>query len=75
MKLEALTRHSGKRQPRARVWLTQMERYMKLMRYDPTGWLNVVAMQVEGATRSWVNAVLQDVAAGRKPVFCTWAQF
>ena len=75
MKLEAPPRYSGKRQPEARVWLTHMERYMKLMRYDPTDWLDAVAMRVEGATNSWVNAVLQDVAVGCRPIFCTWAQF
>ena len=58
MKLEAPPRYSGKRQPGAQVWLTQMERYMKLMRYAPTNWLDVVAMRVEGAVSSWVNAVL-----------------
>ena len=48
---------------------------MKLMCYAPTDWLDVVAMRVEGTASSWVNAVLQDVAAGRRLVFCTWAQF
>ena len=48
---------------------------MKLTCYAPTNWLDVVAMRVEGATISWVNAVLQDISAGRKPVFHTWAQF
>ena len=31
MKLEAPPQYPGKRQPGARVWLTQMERYMRLM--------------------------------------------
>ena len=75
MKLEAPPRYSGKRQPGARVWLTQMERYMRLMRYAPTDWLDVVAMRVEGAASSWVNAVLQEISEGRRPVFRTWAQF
>ena len=48
---------------------------MKLMRYTPTNWLDVVVMRVEGAASSWVNVVLQDISAGRRPVFCTWAQF
>ena len=48
---------------------------MKLMRYAPTNWLDVVAMRVEGTASSWVNAVLQNISAGRRPVFCTWAQF
>ena len=75
MKLEAPPQYSGKRQPGARVWLTQMERYMRLMRYAPTDWLDVVAMRVEGAASSWVNAVLQEISEGRRPVFRTWAQF
>ena len=75
MKLEAPPQYSGKRQPRARVWLTQMERYMRLMRYAPTDWFDVVAMRVEGAASSWVNAVLQDISEGRRRVFCMWAQF
>ena len=56
-----------------------MEHYMRLMHYTdactPTDWLDVVAMRVEGVASSWVNAVLQDVAIGRKPIFGTWAQF
>ena len=76
MKLEAPSRYSGKRQPRARVWLTQMERYMRLMRYAPTNWLDVVAMGVEGTASSWVNAVLQDISEGRQAQsFTLWAQF
>ena len=37
---------------------------MRLMRYTPTDWLDVVAMRVEGAASSWVNAVLQDISEG-----------
>ena len=48
---------------------------MRLMRYAPTDWLNVVAMRVEGAVSSWVNAVLQDISEGHTPIFPTWAQF
>ena len=75
MKLEAPPQYSGKRQLGARVWLTQMERYMRLMHYAPTDWLDVVAMRVEGATSSWVNVVLQEISEGCRPVFCMWAQF
>ena len=35
----------------------------------------MVAIWVEGTTRSWVNVVLQDVAASCRPMFYTWAQF
>ena len=58
MKLEAAPRYSGKKQPSVRKWLSQMERYMRLMKYAPTDWLDVVAMHVDGAASSWVNAVL-----------------
>ena len=46
-----------------------------MMHYAPTDWLDVVAMRVEGAASSWVNAVLQDISEGRKLVFRMWAQF
>ena len=65
----------GKRHPRVRVWLTQMERYRQLMHYASTDWLDVVAMRVEGAVSNWVNVALQDVVEDHRPVFHTWAQF
>ena len=52
-----------------------MECYMRLMKYSPSDWLDIVAMRVEGAASSWVNAVLQDVATGRKAMFLTRRQF
>ena len=58
MKLEAPPRYSGKRQPRVRVWLIQMEHYIKLMHCTPSDWLDVVAMRLEGVASSWVNVVL-----------------
>ena len=45
------------------------------MHYAPTDWFDVVAIRVEGASSSWVNVVLQDVVARRRPIFHTWAQF
>ena len=75
VKIEAPPRYSGKRQPSVCMWLIQMEWYMRLMQYSPFDWLDVVAMRVEGAANSWVNAVLQDVAAGCRAAFLTWRQF
>ena len=74
VKIEAPPRYSKKRQPSFHVWLTQMERYMRLMWYSPSDWLDIVAMRVEGVASSWVNAVLQDVAAGHRVAFLTWRQ-
>ena len=52
-----------------------MEHYMPLMYNALIDWFDVVAMRVEGTASSWVNAVLQDVAAVGRPIFYTWAQF
>ena len=49
-----------------------MERYIRLMKYSPSDWLDIVAMRMEGAVRFWVNAVLQDVAVGHRAAFLTW---
>ena len=69
MKLDAPPWYAGQRQPGVHVWLTQMQRYMRLMRYPPSDWLDVVVMRVEGAASTWVNAVLEEVAMGRRPAF------
>ena len=75
VKIEAPPRYFGKRQLDVRIWLTQMERCMRLMKYSPSGWLDIMARRVEGAASSWVNAVLQDVAVGHRVAFLTWRQF
>ena len=48
---------------------------MRPMKYSPSDWLDIVAMRVEGAASSWVNAVLQDVATGHRGALLTWRQF
>ena len=69
MKLDAPPRYAGGRCPGVRVWIAAMERYMHLMRYDPTDWINVVAMRVDGAASSWVNAALLAIERGQRPPF------
>ena len=48
---------------------------MLLMKYIPYGWLDIVAMRVNGAASSWVNVVLQDIAEGCRAAFLTWRHF
>ena len=48
---------------------------MRLMKYSPSDWFDIVAMRVEGATSSWVNVVLQDVAASCRAAFLTRRSF
>ena len=75
MKLDAPPRYNGARKPGARVWLQQMERYMRLMHYDPMNRLDIVAMRIEGAASSWVNATLQAIQLGWRPYFADWEDF
>ena len=75
VKIEAPPSYSRKRQLGVCMWLTQMKRYIKLMKYSPSDWLVIAAMRVEGAASSWVNVVLQNVAVGHRPAFLTWRPF
>ena len=75
MKLDPPPRYAGGRRPGPRVWIAAMERYMRLMRYDPTDWIDVVAMRVDGAACSWVNAALVAIERGQRPPFADWADF
>ena len=52
VKIEAPPRYIGKKQPGVHTWLTQIEQYMKLMKYSPSDWLDIVAMRVDGVTSS-----------------------
>ena len=45
------------------------------MRYDPMDWLDIVAMRVEGAASSWVNAMLQAIQLGWRLYFADWEDF
>ena len=58
VKIKAPPRYSRKRQLSVHIWLTQMEQYMRLMKYSPSDLLDIVAIRVEGAANSWVNVVL-----------------
>ena len=75
MKLDAPPRYSGGRRPSVRVWLSQMERYMRLMRYPNTDWLDIIAMRVDGTASSWMNAQLAMIERGQRPQFADWDDF
>ena len=75
MKLDAPPRYGGGRRPGVRVWLSQMERYMRLMKYPRSDWLDVVAMRVEGAASSWMNASLASIKRGQRVRFLDWDDF
>ena len=75
MKLDAPPRYGGGRRPGVRVWLSHMERYMRLMKFPPSDWLDIVAMRVEGAASSWMNAALVAIERNQRPRFLDWADF
>ena len=75
MKLDAPPRYGGGRKPSARVWLSQMDCYMRLMKYPQSDWLDVVAMRVEGAASAWMNALLASIEWGQRARFIDWDNF
>lgn len=52
MKLDVPPRYGGGRHPGVRVWLSQMEKYIQLMKYPRSNWLDVMAIRVEGAANA-----------------------
>lgn len=75
MKLDAPPRYGGRRRPGVRVWLSHVERYMRLMKFPPSDWLDIVAMRVKGAASSWMNATLVAIERNQRPRFIDWADF
>ena len=75
MKLDAPPKYAGGCKPGVRVWLSHMERYMRLMRYDQADWLDIVVMRVDGSASAWVNAALQGIQLGRCARFQDWEDF
>ena len=75
MKLDPPPRYSGGRRPGARVWLSQMERYMRLMEFPAKKWLDIVAMRVDGSASTWINAQLAQITRGQRPRFVDWDDF
>ena len=75
MKLDPPPRYGGGRRPGVRVWLSHMERYMRLMKFPQADWLDIVAMRVEGAASSWMNAALVSIERNQRPRFLDWTDF
>lgn len=75
VKLDAPARFSGGKIPGVRVWLTQMERYLRLSRANANDWLDMVAMRTDGAASAWINATFQEIDQGRRNPFASWSDF
>ena len=66
MKLDTPPRYGGGRRPGVHVWLSQMEHYMRLMKFPQADWLDIVAMHVEGAASAWMNASLASIERNQR---------
>ena len=62
MELDMPPRYARGRRPSARVWLSSIERYMRLVHFDPQDWIDVVAVRIDGTTSSWINATIVVVS-------------
>ena len=69
MKVDAPPCYLGGHCLGAWVWLTRMEHYMCLMRFNPMSWLDIVAMRVDGNANLWINATLAGIECGQRLSF------
>ena len=74
MKLEAPPRFNGKR-PRVQEWLVDIWRWMRLMRYPPEDWVDIVATRCEGAASAWMNSTMQKIDKRSWSAFEMWSEF
>ena len=72
MKLEAPPRFNGKR-PKVHEWLIDIRCWMRLMRYSPADWIDIVATRCKGAASAWMNSTMQEINSGRRPAF-VWSK-
>ena len=75
LKLEGLARYSGGCKPSVRAWLVEVERWMRLMRYPPTDWVDIVATRLDGAASTWIERELQRARQQHRAAWTTWDAF
>ena len=71
LKLERPARYSGGRKPSVRAWLVEVERWMRLMRYFPADWVDIVATRLDGATSTWIEQELQRTRRQHRAMWTT----
>lgn len=75
LRLEGPPRFNGTRKPGVRTWLVEIERWMRLMRYDEVDYVDIVGTRLEGPASSWLNGEQQRIARGARPNFRDWTSF
>ena len=75
LKLEGPARYSGGRKSSVRAWLVEVERWMRLMRYPPADWVDIVAARLDGAASTWIERELQRARRQHRAAWTTWEAF
>ena len=48
---------------------------MRLIRYPPKDWIDILATRCEGAASTWMNSTMQEIDKGGRPAFKMWVSF
>ena len=72
LKLEAPPRYKGSRFPGVRRFLTDVERWMRLMRYPRAVYVDIIATRCEDGPQLWINNSQRDISAG---LWSDWADY
>ena len=75
LKLEGPVRYSGGRKSSVRAWLVEVEQWMRLMRYPPTDWVDIVVTRLDEATSMWIERELQRARQQHRATWTTWEAF
>ena len=72
IKYDAPKEYDGTATPGVRVWLTQVERYMRLVRMPDSDRFDFVATKCLKSASSWMDARLQAIDRGDRAVWASW---
>ena len=73
--MEAPPRYKGGRNPGVRRFLTDAERWMRLMRFPREHYVDIIATRCEGGPQLWINNAQRDIAAGLRSDWADYAEF
>ena len=75
LKLEAPPRYKGGRWPGVRRFLTDVERWMRLMKYPHDVYVDIIATRCEGDPQLWINNSQRNISAGLRSDWVDYVEF
>ena len=75
LRLEAPPRYQGGQRPGVRMWLWETRRWMGLMDYPQSKWIDIVATRTEGAAQSWLTHEQRVIERGTRAPWADWEEF